>query len=167
MPDVIRDEAKKLARTPGRWRQVFHLRRWRQFFSVLFFNARLRAAGKPFPGAEQFQQRQYASYEEYVRHQQSKLPYLDLSDYDRKYRQLLRERLQKIPGLKKGASVLCLGARRGTEVAAFLDLDCTAVGVDLNPGPDNPLVIYGDFSQSPVPGAIHGHHFHQLARPRL
>jgi SAM-dependent methyltransferase len=144
MPGIIRDEAQKLARTPGRWRQLFYPRRWRQFFSVLMFNA--RAGGwKAVPGAEQFQQRQYASYEEYVRHQQSKLQYLDLADYDRNYRRQLRERLEKITALKKGASVLCLGARQGTEVAAFQDLGCFAVGVDLNPGPDNPRVLYGDF----------------------
>jgi SAM-dependent methyltransferase len=57
----------------------------------------------------------------------------------------LRERLQKLSALEKGASVLCLGARQGTEVAAFQDLGCFAVGVDLNPGANNPLVLYGDF----------------------
>jgi SAM-dependent methyltransferase len=144
MSGVIRDEAKKLARTPGRWQELFRPRRWRQFFSVLFFNART-GGWKTVPGAEQFQQRQYASYEEYVRHQQSKLQYLDLTEYDRKYRQLLGGRLQKISAVKKGASVLCLGARQGTEVAAFQDLGCFAVGVDLNPGANNPLVLYGDF----------------------
>jgi SAM-dependent methyltransferase len=150
MPGIIRDETKKLARTPGRWRELFHPRRWRQFFSVLFFNA--RAGGwKTVPGAEQFQQRQYASYEEYVRHQQSKLQYLDLAEYDRKYRQLLGGRLRKILAVKKGASVLCLGARQGTEVAAFQDLGCFAVGVDLNPGANNPLVLYGDFHNLQFP----------------
>jgi hypothetical protein len=148
MPGVILDETKKLARTPGRWRELFRPRRWRQFFSILFFNAR---AGdwKSVPGAEEFQRRQYASYDEYVRHQQSKLQYLDLAEYDRTYRQQLRERLQKLSALKKGASVLCLGARQGTEVAAFHDLGCFAVGVDLNPGANNPLVLYGDFHNLP------------------
>lgn len=150
MPGIIQDEAKKLARTPGRWRELFHPRRWRQFFSVLFFNA--RAGGwKTVAGAEQFKQRQYASYEEYVRHQQSKLQYLDLAEYDRKYRQLLGERLRKISAVKKGASVLCLGARQGTEVAAFQDAGCFAVGVDLNPGANNPLVLYGDFHDLQFP----------------
>jgi SAM-dependent methyltransferase len=144
MPGIIRDEAQKLARTPGRWRQLFHPRRWRQFFSVVRFSS--RAGGwKTVAGAEQFQQRQYASYEEYVRHQQSKLQYLDLTDYDRNYRRLLHERLEKISALKKGANILCLGARQGTEVAAFQDLGCFAVGVDLNPGANNPRVMYGDF----------------------
>ena len=58
MSGIIRDEAQKLARTPGRWRQLFYPRRWRQFFSVLFFNA--RAGGwKAVSGSEQFQQRQW------------------------------------------------------------------------------------------------------------
>jgi SAM-dependent methyltransferase len=148
MPGVILNETKKLARTPGRWRELFRLRRWRQFFSILFFNARA-GSWKTVPGAEQFQRREYASYDEYVRHQQSKLQYLDLAEYDRNYRQQLRQRLQKNSRLKKGASVLCLGAREGTEVAAFQDLGCFAVGVDLNPGVNNPLVLYGDFHNLP------------------
>lgn len=151
MPGVILDETKKLARTPGRWRELFRPRRWRQFFSILFFNARA-GSWKSVPGAEQFQRRQYASYEEYIRHQQSKLQYLDLADYDQTYRQQLRERLQKLSPLKRGSSVLCLGARQGTEVAAFHDLGCFAVGVDLNPGANNPLVLYGDFHNLPFPG---------------
>jgi SAM-dependent methyltransferase len=44
-----------------------------------------------------------------------------------------------------GRSVLCLGAREGAEVRAFLDRGASAVGVDLNPGPDNPWVVRGDF----------------------
>ena len=144
MPGVIGDEAKKLAHTSGRWRELFRPRRWRQFFSILRFD---RGAGKwrEVAGAEQFQRRQYASYEEYVRHQQSKLQYLDLTEYDRNYRVQLGARLKKIAALKKGMSVLCLGARLGTEVAAFQDLGCFAVGVDLNPGPENPRALYGDF----------------------
>jgi SAM-dependent methyltransferase len=150
MPGVILDEAKKLTRTPGRWRQALHMRRWRQFFSVLLFNA--RAGGwKTVPGREDLQQRQYASYDQYVRHQQSKLQYLDLAEYDRSYRQQLRERLQRLSALKKGASVLCLGARQGTEVAAFQDLGCFAVGVDLNPGANNPRVLPGDFHNLQFP----------------
>lgn len=152
MPGIIRDEAKKLARTPGRWRELFRPRRWRQFLSVLSFN---RRAGewRAVPGAEQFQRRQYASYEDYVRHQQSKLQYLDLSEYDRTYRQALRERLEKIAELKKGTKVLCLGARQGTEVAVFQELGCLACGIDLNPGPNNPFVIAGDFHDLKFPAA--------------
>jgi len=45
----------------------------------------------------------------------------------------------------KGRSVLCLGARLGAEVRAFRGLGCFAVGVDINPGTDNPFVLWGDF----------------------
>ena len=42
-------------------------------------------------------------------------------------------------------TVLCLAARIGTEVKAFLDLGCRAIGIDLNPGKENPYVVQGDF----------------------
>ena len=98
-------------------------------------------------------QRQYPSYADYVRHQQSKLPHLDLSRCDRAYREQLRGRLRGHSFIRPGASVLCLGARQGTEVKAFHDLGCFAVGLDLNPGPDNPLVLPGDFHNAPFPAA--------------
>jgi len=41
--------------------------------------------------------------------------------------------------------VLCLGARLGTEVKAFLDHGCFAVGIDLNPGKSYYYVLPGDF----------------------
>jgi SAM-dependent methyltransferase len=41
--------------------------------------------------------------------------------------------------------VLCLGARLGTEVRALHELGYFAVGIDLNPGPNNPYVLPGDF----------------------
>lgn len=42
-------------------------------------------------------------------------------------------------------SVVCLGARLGGEVKAFLEKGYFAVGVDINPGEENPYVLYGDF----------------------
>src|SRR5262249_33435190 len=137
MPGVIQGEAKKLAKTPGRWRELFRPRRWRQVFGILRFNAREGNHWKAAGSGEGFKQREYSSYEEYVRHQQSKLGYLDLTEYDRKYRRVLGDRLQALDWLKPGTSVLCLGARQGTEVRAFHDRGCFAIGVDLNPGPDN------------------------------
>ena len=47
--------------------------------------------------------------------------------------------------LKQAKSVLCLGARLGTEVKALHQLGYFAVGVDLNPGADNSFVLPGDF----------------------
>jgi SAM-dependent methyltransferase len=142
---TIVDEIKKLARDPRRLREVFRLRRWRQFFGVLWFDARTGGRWKKAADGEAFQQREYESYGEYVAHQQSKLQYLDLEEYDRKYRRVLGERLRALPTLKPGASVLCLGARQGTEVKAFLDFGCFAVGIDLMPGAGNEYVVRGDF----------------------
>ena len=142
---VLRDELKKLARSPGRMVEVFRPRRWRQLAGILAFNARSGNRWKTQPDG--FRQREYASYEQYVRHQQSKLNHLDLTKYDVEYRRLLGERLRNLPVLKRGATVLCLGARLGTEVKAFIDLGCFAVGLDLNPGRENKFVVQGDFHQ--------------------
>ncbi|HMP71818.1 MAG TPA: methyltransferase domain-containing protein [Kiritimatiellia bacterium] len=109
-------------------------------------------------GAESdgLRQRRYESYSAYLEHQKSKLTMLksgdvhgvdkmDLESYDRSYREDLRARLQGSPELRPGIGVLCLAARIGTEVKAFLDLGCFSVGIDLNPGPDNSYVLPGDF----------------------
>lgn len=92
------------------------------------------------------QKRCYKSYQEYLSHQKSKLDQgIDfLKDYDVKYRKGLGERLVKLDYIK-GTSVLCLGARIGTEVKAFLDNGAFAVGLDLNPGKNNKYVVTGDF----------------------
>ena len=151
MLEILLDEARKIARTPKRLLQAFHLRRWRQFFNILLFNARTGNRWKTAAGKTEFKQREYASYGQYLQHQQSKFKYLDLTDYDLNYRRQLKERLQKSALLKPGASVLCLGARQGTEVKAFQDLGCFAVGIDLNPGPENKFVLTGDFHEIQFP----------------
>lgn len=150
---VLLDEAKKIIRQPARLGQALRPRRWRQFFSVLIFQARTGNRWKPAPGADHLKHREYSSYDEYVRHQQSKFAYLDLTEYDHAYREQLRERLQSRAFLKPGVNVLCLGARQGTEVKAFRDLGCFAVGIDLNPGRDNPWVLPGDFHDVQFPSA--------------
>jgi len=96
-------------------------------------------------GAASFRHRVYSSYENYVAHQAAKLASLDLRDYDTRYRAELRERLERLNLLGRGDTVLCLAARIGTECKAFIDLGCFAVGIDLNPGPDNAFVVRGDF----------------------
>lgn len=91
------------------------------------------------------QTRVYKDYGAYLRHQAGKLPRIDLTEYDRTYREALRARLEALPLDVPRARVLCLGARIGTEVKAFLDLGAFAIGVDLNPGPSNQFVVHGDF----------------------
>src|SRR5688572_18388830 len=88
-----------------------------------------------------FQRRTYRNYEEYVAHQVAKLSKLDLREYDSRYRAVLRERLEKLDLLRRGDTVLCLGARIGTECKAFIDLGCFSVGIDLNPGAENAHVV--------------------------
>jgi SAM-dependent methyltransferase len=102
---------------------------------------------------EGFAQRRYASYEAYLEHQVAKLDEIedrlleteaeDLAEFTRRFG--LCERLRTC------RSVLCLGARLGTEVQALLDLGHFAVGIDLNPGSGNAYVLKGDFHKLVFP----------------
>lgn len=89
--------------------------------------------------------RHYDSYDSYVEHQKTKLSTLDLTTYQVRFRAALRERLERNLRIEAPARVLCLGARLGAEVMAFHDLKHLAIGVDLNPGENNPYVLPGDF----------------------
>ena len=94
-----------------------------------------------------FWRRKYKSYNDYIKHQQSNLnngiPWLKI--YDETYRISLYKRLCELEIPLAGKNVLCLGAMIGTEVKAFLDANCFAVGIDLNPGTNNTHVLPGDF----------------------
>lgn len=88
-------------------------------------------------------------YGEYLKHQAAKLPfeYGALLYYEPRYRMELAERLRMFGAVHPGMSVLCLAARLGAEVRAFIDCGCFAVGLDLNPGEGNKYVVHGDFQQ--------------------
>lgn len=105
----------------------------------------MEAQWRPCEFDPSFRKRNYPSYEAYVAKQVSKLATLDLSEYDVQFQAALRERLEALSFLRPGMTVLCLGARSGAEVQAFLDVGCSASGIDLNPGEDNDLVVRGDF----------------------
>jgi SAM-dependent methyltransferase len=93
-------------------------------------------------------QRRYDSYETYSDHQRSKLDdLLATTDFSRnaKSTRLFRQRFELATELRPGSSVLCLAARIGSEVEAFISLGHFAIGIDLNPGPKNPYVVVGDF----------------------
>jgi len=94
---------------------------------------------------EAFQKRRYDSYEDYLEHQKAKLETHEFGPYDDEFRAALRQRLALLEIEWQGRSVLCLGARIGSEVKAFLDLGAFAVGIDLNPGKQNRHVVQGDF----------------------
>jgi len=104
--------------------------------------------------------RDYASYEEYVTHQKLKLDEMvklkggftnfDIFDYRLKFYTRFRRLADHLP---PDARILCCGARQGTEVEVLRDLGFSkAEGIDLNPGPDNPLVRQGDMMKLDAAG---------------
>lgn len=130
-------EARRTLRSPGRLLKVFD-RTWRE--------SRAGSAASSGPEWTDDSTRPYASYDDYLAHQRSKMAMMDLSAYDREFQVTLRERLGSLPlGELRGLSVLCLAARLGTEVRAFHDHGAFAVGIDLEPGRDNRHVLPGDF----------------------
>lgn len=99
-----------------------------------------------------FRRRDYADYDEYLTHQKLKLEELvkikggfsnfDIFDYRVKFYTRFRHLPRLLP---RDARILCCGARQGTEVDVLRDLGFfNARGIDLNPGPGNPLVAEGD-----------------------
>jgi SAM-dependent methyltransferase len=106
-----------------------------------------------------FRRRLYHSYEDYLEHQIAKLAQIDLSTYHVEFRNRLRQRIQVLEIAKRGDTVLCLGARLGTECLAFKDLGCFAVGIDLNPGAQNLHVVHGDFHRIQFPDGSVDHVF--------
>ena len=99
----------------------------------------------------------YESYEAYIAHQQQKLRrygkfYTDTSGKKKTVVQLLRKWNHDHAINFAGARVLCLGARFGGEVEAFRTFNASvAIGLDLNPGPGNANVLYGDFHRMKFP----------------
>lgn len=94
-----------------------------------------------------FTRRTYASYDAYLCHQTAKLT--GIIDRLRRTEDedfaVFLGRFERCEPLRKARSVLCLGARLGTEVRALHRLGHFAVGIDLEPGPDNHYVLPGDF----------------------
>ena len=101
--------------------------------------------------------RRYDGYDVYLEHQRSKLDFILarrpkwMKKYEQTLAPALTQRLQALPFELNGKKALCLGARLGAEVRAFLAAGCFAVGIDLNPGKNNPYVLYGDFHHLPFP----------------
>jgi hypothetical protein len=104
-------------------------------------------------GPDGVRTRDYASYEEYLTHQKLKLEELlkmkggftneDIKNFRLKFYRRFRHLVRLLP---KDAEILCCGARQGTEVEVLRDLGFPkAIGIDLNPGEDNPWVVPGDF----------------------
>ena len=110
------------------------------------------------PTGNRIRHKLYKSYGDYVlsqreKRKRGKISQHELLEHDRKYQGVLRKRLKERDGdiIKPGMTVLCLGARLGTEVKAFFDHGCFAVGIDLEPGEENKYVLFGDFHQIQFP----------------
>jgi SAM-dependent methyltransferase len=112
------------------------------------------SAGWGDVGDDGLRTREYETYDEYVTHQRQKLDEMlkiagglenrVVARYRVKFYRRFRHLSDILPG---SATILCLGARLGTEVEVLRDLGFeNATGIDLNPGPDNPLVEVGDFN---------------------
>jgi SAM-dependent methyltransferase len=100
--------------------------------------------------------RRYSTYDEYLRHQRSKLTMMEewvLNEYDERFCEALAKRLRDLDLVQPGQSVLCLAARIGSEVRAFHELGCFAIGIDVNPGPGSRYVLEGDFHDLQFPTA--------------
>lgn len=126
--------------------------RWdvaRQYYQLKKFVLRLRI-GERWEEGEGFGRRQYPDYETYLEHQKTKFSALrskSVEGHDQRFHAALTERLAGMPLELRGRNVLCLAARQGSEVRAFIDQGAFAVGIDLNPGRKNRYVVVGDFHE--------------------
>jgi SAM-dependent methyltransferase len=112
-------------------------------------------ASKLWQRDQDFAQREYNSYDEYVEHQVSKLDKVihRLRETEAEDFAEFKERFRRCEALREARTVLCLGARLGTEVRALHALGHFAVGLDLNPGTENPYVLPGDFHHVVFPNS--------------
>jgi hypothetical protein len=97
--------------------------------------------------------RNYVDYVEYTTHQQQKFDEIlklqggfsnqVITEYRLKFYRRFKHLSKLLP---QTACIICAGARQGTEVEVLRDLGFkNAYGIDLNPGPNNPWVQFGDF----------------------
>lgn len=126
--------AEETRRIAAQWRKAVIRRRigqkWRQ------------------AGEEGFTQRVYPDYQTYLEHQRTKLDAFrpsSIAKHDVRFRRALGERIAALPFTVRKHRVLCLAARQGSEVKAFIDHGAFAIGIDLNPGKENRYVVVGDF----------------------
>ena len=131
---------------------VWNRIRWsitRQYYQARNVMMRLRI-GERWEQAGGLSARRYPDYETYLAHQATKfggLRWKTVEKHDRRFYDELSARLNALPLDFRGRSVLCLAARQGSEVRAFIDCGAFAVGIDLNPGPRNRFVVVGDFHE--------------------
>lgn len=100
--------------------------------------------------------REYPTYDKYIDIQAEKLS--RRPGFAKNYSDGLRGSLYKrLSGLRQeidlplSGNVLCLGARVGGEVEAFIMHSYYAIGIDVNPGIENSHVLHGDFHDLTFP----------------
>jgi SAM-dependent methyltransferase len=143
--------ASEIARTRDDPHRLLKLARKQTLLAFLYS---FRGLPGGWRKAGQFQSRLFSSYEDYLKHQRSKPARgLNTPQHDRTFRSALAARLRRDGVVEKGVSVLCLGARFGTEVKAFHDLGSFAVGIDVRTGERNKFVLQGDFHNIQFPAA--------------
>lgn len=160
---AIRRSAEIIREKPGKLWKAFTPSGWRAFIGLVgepARKARVKAAREARAAEQKVEfesgawrhdgavsQRQYDSYDQYLVHQAEKLDQVGGEAFvnQDKAIAMFRRRFSLVSGLKAPASVICLGARRGEEVRALLDLGHFAIGIDLNPGRAPELVVTGDF----------------------
>ena len=150
---TLHGEVVSTLKRPRRVIGVLSGKKLGRYFERSLLQSRVGRSWTPHQSEPGFEKRVYSNYDDYLEHQSDKLQDLDLSDYDLRYRHVLRERLEKLNVSWGGKAVLCLGARLGTEVKSFLDIGCFAIGIDINPGEDNRYVLYGDFHDLQFPSS--------------
>lgn len=152
--EIVRENPRKLLYlfSPHGWRQFMALTRERRADTgkiVAQRNEQHRVGfeSEAWKHGGTISARVYASREEYVAHQREKLDQKQGQTFLSREKAIrrFRRRFELIDGLPRHASIICLAARRGEEVEAFIGLGHFAVGIDLNPGAENPYVVTGDF----------------------
>lgn len=98
--------------------------------------------------------RDYQDYEAYLEKQAEKLDRRPgfAKQFSDGFRGSLGQVIENVQEhIPPGGNVLCLGARVGGEVQAFIDHGYFAIGIDVNPGEGNRYVLHGDFHKPIFP----------------
>lgn len=141
---IIKKEIKKV--TSGEYNvfSIFNISKLQRY--MIYLKTRQKFGYHKWSDNNEFKNKRYNSYEDYLEHQKQKVKYFrdTQNTLNEKFEKCLINRLKKLTFLRN-SNVLCLGARLGEEVKAFRNVGCFAVGIDLNPGLNNQYVMYGDF----------------------
>lgn len=99
--------------------------------------------------------REYNSVNDYIGHQASKLTVVqeDLDKVLELSKASFKKEFSNLP-FPRGATILCLGARLGTEVEALRERGYLAIGIDISIPPNNTFSHYGDFHNIPYPDGV-------------